>query len=253
MLFAVSVLLLGGFADPVLPVVQAQELTAQSRVLQILNAPSENTQQLNQLLEEGRKLVDSGDFRGAIIRYQEAASLEQNNPRIFSGIGYLQARQGNFLAAMEAYRKAIALAPNNADFHYALGYIMGNLGDNTGAATAYRRAIEVNRKHINAYLGLGVVLLRQGKYSDALWAYQRAVALNPNSARAYELKGAILARQGRSKEAIAAISHARNLYKRQGQTQGVERSEIALRELQLAKPESRGAGAARKHRRSVRS
>ena len=251
MLFAVSVLLLGGFADPVPPVAQAQELIAQSRVLQILNAPSENSQQLNQLLEEGRKLVDSGNFADAIIRYQEAAGLEQNNPRIFSGIGYLEARQGNFLAAMEAYRKAIALAPNNADFHYALGYVMGNLGDNTGAATAYRHAIEVNRKHMNAYLGLGVVLLRQGKYSDALWAYQKAVSLNPNSARAYELKGAILERQGRFKEAIAAVSHARNLYKHQGQTQGVERSEASLRELQMKKPESRDAGTVKKRKRSV--
>ena len=159
MLLAVSVLLLGGLTTIMPPAAQAQVLVAQStgNVVQ----SSYQKQQVNKLLEQGRKLVDIGDVSGAIALYGEAVSLEPKNPRIFSGIGYLQAYQGNYSAAAVAYRQAIALEPNNADFHYALAYSLGKLGENASAAQAYRRTIELEPNNLNAFLGLGVVLFRQ--------------------------------------------------------------------------------------------
>ena len=71
-------------------------------------------QQLNKLLEQGRKLVDAGNWSGAIALYQKAAKLEKNNPRIYSGIGYLQGLKGDFSAAAVAYRQAVALEPASA-------------------------------------------------------------------------------------------------------------------------------------------
>ncbi len=222
-LLAASVFLVGGLAATMPPVAQAQELLAPSSY--------QTSQQLNRLLATGRQLVDAGDFSDAIAFYQQAAILEPKNPRIYAGIGYLQARQRNFSAAAAAYRQAIALAPKDAHFQYALGYVLANAGDNAGAATAYLRAIQLNHKDINAYLGFGVVLFRQGKYNDALRAYQQVVAIAPNNARAYELRGAIFRQQGHSIEAIADLSRARNLYKRQGYIQGIQRVEAMLQEL----------------------
>jgi Flp pilus assembly protein TadD len=229
-LLAVSVFLLGGLATMIPPVAHAQE-----RVAPITGAPAsrpyQTSQQLNQLLDEGRNLVDAGDFSDAIVLYQQAATLAPKNSEIFSGIGYLQALQGNFPAATAAYRQAVALAPKNANFLYALGYSLGKSGDNAGAAAAYRRALQLNHKDINAYLGLGVVLFRQGKYNDALKVYQQVVAIAPNNPRAYELRGAILRQQGQSREAIAALSRARDLYKQEGYMGGVQRAEAMLQQL----------------------
>ncbi len=229
-LLAVSVFLLGGLGTIMPQFAQAQGLVAPS-IGAPASRPYQTNQQLNQLLEEGRKLVDARDFSDAIALYQQAAILEPKNPRIFSGIGYLQARQGNFPAAAAAYRQAVALAPKNAQFQYGLGYSLGKLGDNAGAAAAYLRTVQLNHKDINAFLGLGVVLFREGKYNDALRIYQNVVAITPNNARAYELRGAIFRQQGHSKEAIAALSHARDLYKRQGYMQGVQRAESVLHQL----------------------
>ena len=75
-----------------------------------------NNQELSRLLKEGRKLVDSGNFTGALALYQQAASLDSKNAKIFSGIGYLQARQGEFQAAADAYRQAVALDPKMLTF-----------------------------------------------------------------------------------------------------------------------------------------
>ncbi|MGH8002143.1 MAG: tetratricopeptide repeat protein, partial [Brasilonema sp.] len=83
---------------------------------------SRNDEQLSELLRRGREYVDAGDYANAIAIYRQAASLDEQNPKIFSGIGYLYARQGNFLEAVRAYQQALSLDPNNADFYYALGY-----------------------------------------------------------------------------------------------------------------------------------
>ncbi|HYX16987.1 MAG TPA: hypothetical protein VE944_22070, partial [Nostoc sp.] len=60
-----SVVLLGCFSLTIPSVVQAQVLVAQSK-----------NPELKQLLEEGRRLVDTGDYGGAIAVYQRAARLD---------------------------------------------------------------------------------------------------------------------------------------------------------------------------------
>jgi Flp pilus assembly protein TadD len=144
----VSVFLIGSIAVTMPPVTQAQ----------VSLMPHKSSPEVRQLLSEGRKLVDTGDYSGAIAVYQQAASLEPKNATIYSGIGYLYAQQGNFPSALAAYRRAVSLNPNNGDYQYALGYIDVNLGDTKAAKEAYRRAIQLNRSNVNAYLGLATAL-----------------------------------------------------------------------------------------------
>jgi len=84
---------------------------------------SSSGQQLAELLHKGSELVEAGDYSRALRIYQQALSLVRDNPRIYSGIGYLQALQGNFQDAVRAYQQAVTLDPNNADFHYALAIV----------------------------------------------------------------------------------------------------------------------------------
>jgi Flp pilus assembly protein TadD len=215
----VTFLLLGSFmATPV--VAEAKVLVAQA-----------NNSELKQLLEEGRKLVDAGDYSGAIATYQQASKLAPKNAKIHSGIGYLYAQQGNFPQALTAYRKAIALNPNNSDFYYAVGYIKGNMGDTKGAKEAYRRAIQLNRGHVNAYLGLGVTQAALGDYESAMWAYQQAMNLDRNNARTYELIGAMYKQRKQTKPASNSLQKARDLYRRGNDVESVDRVEAMLREL----------------------
>ncbi|NJO19886.1 MAG: tetratricopeptide repeat protein [Spirulinaceae cyanobacterium RM2_2_10] len=79
-----------------------------SREPRLISQAASRSQQLNTLLEQGRELADAGDYGRALTVYQQAAQLASDNARIFSGIGYLQARQRNFTAAVAAYQRAIA-------------------------------------------------------------------------------------------------------------------------------------------------
>lgn len=218
--FIVSVLLLGCCAATISPAAHAQVLLAQAR-----------TPEVKQLLEDGRRLVDAGDYNGAISIYQQAAGLEPKNAKIHSGIGYLYAQQGNFPAALTAYRRALGLDPNNGDFYYAVGYIKGNMGDTAGAKNAYRRSIQLNRNNVNAYLGLAVTQSRLGDYEAANWAYEQAISLDRNNAQTYELMGSMYKQRRQAKQASNLLNKARDLYQRRNDFDGVARVEALLRNL----------------------
>ncbi|RMG15143.1 MAG: tetratricopeptide repeat protein, partial [Cyanobacteria bacterium J055] len=138
------------FSAPILPEI-AQKNNLNST--QNNNADPE----LNDLLLEGRDLVDKGKFAEALAVYQQAETLDDENARIFSAIGYLEARQGNFQAAADAYKQAADMEPENSEFHYALGFTFANLEQYDEAAAAYQQAIQLNDDRVDAYLGLGVV------------------------------------------------------------------------------------------------
>ncbi len=180
--------------------------------------PQKNSN-LDALLRQGRELVDLGDYSKAIAIYQEAARLDRENPRIFSGIGYLEARQGNYQASVEFYQQAIDLEPNNADFQYALGYAMANLQNYPAAAAAYRRAAVLDRKNVNARIGLGVVLFQQKDYSGSFKAYQEAIALDPKSWQAYSSMGLVLIQQGNFASAVTVLQEAAELAPKQPSVQ----------------------------------
>ena len=198
----------------------------------ILVAQKKSTSQVRQLLNEGRRLVNSRDYNGAISVYKQAATLEPKNGSIFSGIGYLYAQQGNFSAALAAYRRAVALSPNNSDYHYAKGFISGNMGDNSKAKAAYRKAIQLNRNNVDAYLGLAAILLNLREFENAKWAFEQAIKIDPKNAQAHELKGVMLIKRGRSREAIAQLKKSLSLYETQKKWKGVRRVDSMLRDFQ---------------------
>jgi len=177
-------------------------------------APKSKSQQLNDLLKQARELADRGDYPGAIALYERAAQLEPKNPRIFSGIGYLQAIQENYPAAVTAYQQAIALSPRNPDFHYALGYSLARLGDYPNALAAYQAAVALKRNHVKAHLGIASVQLLQQNYDQALATYRQVLTIDARNQTAYEAIGSILLKQERFTEALNSLQKAADFFPR---------------------------------------
>jgi Flp pilus assembly protein TadD len=170
--FVFSLILIGNIATSIFPsMAQAQVLVAQRT----------SSSELKQLLNEGHRLIDVGDYNGAISIYQQAATIQPKNASIYSGIGFSYIRLGNFPAALASFRRAVELEPNNANYQYALGYVSGTLNDYPTAKEAYRRAIQANRGNVEAYIGLATILLRLGERNNAMWAYGEAAKLDPRN------------------------------------------------------------------------
>lgn len=163
-------------------------------------ASSQNPE-LQSLLRQGREYVDAGNYDKAIATYQQAATIDRDNARIFSGLGYLYTLQENFAAAQRSYQRAISLEPDNPSFYYALGYSLAQTGDNDNAIRAYYRATKLAPLELKYHQALAVVLLRDQDYSSAIAVYQRILALNPEDVTAQENLLTLLINQGRTDEA----------------------------------------------------
>ena len=132
--------------------------------------------QLSKLLNQGRKLVKAGEYEKALQVYQQAASIDRTNPKIFSGIGYLYASTKNYPEAAKAYEKAVALSPKNADFFYGLGYSLAQMGKDAQAIDTYQQALNLKPNNVESLLALGVLLLRNERYQEVETYYDRIVS-----------------------------------------------------------------------------
>lgn len=201
-------LLIGAAVSPMVffPAIALSEAVVEVKVHENTQVAQQSRRdQLRALLERGRKLAEAKQYEAATAVYQQAARLDENNAKIFSGIGYLEAQQGNYQAAVWAYRRAVELAPDNAEFYYALGHTLAKNQNYSDATTAYFRATELDPKRTEAYLGLGAVLLRQNDSAGALTIYQRLLTLEPNHPEANAIVGSLLVRQGNYPAAIAHL------------------------------------------------
>ena len=187
---------------------EKEALQKQSKAQQ-QKAEERRIEKLIELLEEGKELVKAKDFEGALWAYRQAAELEQEDPKIYSGIGFLHTKQGNFRNAAKAYQRAIALSPKTAAFHQALGFSLAQIGDYQGAATAYRQVRQLDPKNFDALLGLGAVLLKGGDLNAAAEIYREAIAFSPKNPTAHELLGTIYLQQERYADASDSLAKAR--------------------------------------------
>ncbi|MGB3206445.1 MAG: tetratricopeptide repeat protein, partial [Crinalium sp.] len=62
-------------------------------------------------------------------------------------------------------------------------------------------------------------------------SYKSLIEITPLNPQAYYKLAAALRKDNRKPEAIAALEKARDLYRSQGQSEGVQKAESALREL----------------------
>ncbi|MGB5636216.1 MAG: tetratricopeptide repeat protein [Waterburya sp.] len=167
-----------------------------------------NKVELNDLLLAGKQYVEKQNYDKALLTYKKAAALDQNNPEIFSGIGYVQTLRKDYAGATEAYQQAINLSPNNPKLHYALGFSLGSAGENLAAAAAYEQAIELEPDNLQNHLGLAVVLARAEEYDRAIAVYKHILTLAPDNEEAHKTASRILIEQQRYPEAIALLQQA---------------------------------------------
>ena len=165
-------------------------------------------ERLGELLREAQDQIDGRDYASAIAAYQQATQIDATNPRIYSGIGYLQIQQGNYQAAAAAYRQAIDLDPRNIPFRHGLAFSLVNAGALQEASAVYRELIRMAPTEVDAYLGLGTILLQQEDFAEALETYEQLADIAPNNVTVFEAIGNLYIRQERYDDARVAFEQA---------------------------------------------
>jgi len=79
--------------------------------------------------EEGLKLQEAGNYKGASEKYKRAVQTDATYAEAWSNLGYTYRKQGSFKKAVKAYKKAIKLSPNLAEAHEYLGEAYAEMGN----------------------------------------------------------------------------------------------------------------------------
>ena len=152
-------------------------------------------------LLKGKKLLERGDYAGAVAQFKTATSLLATNAQAWNYLGVAYQYAGQPTNAATAYQCALARDRDLMEAHYNLGclWLEQNKPDAAeGEFTAYtlRRP-----KAPEGWLKLGLAQLQSHDVTSAEKSFSTALYLNPNNAEALNGLGLARVERGRPREA----------------------------------------------------
>jgi len=140
-----------------------------------------NTENAMAELNEGDRLLESGNLEEAIAAYRHAIELNPDLSWSYHNLGEALGKLGQFEDAIAAFRRAIELNPDFSWSYHHLGDALDRQQQWEEAVVAFRRAIELNPEHFGSYVGLGQSLMKLGQLDETIVAYRRASELEPEA------------------------------------------------------------------------
>jgi tetratricopeptide (TPR) repeat protein len=127
-----------------------------------------------------------GDYKGALVDYSQAISI---NPKYSKAYAYRGDLRAFFLedleGAMSDYNQAILIDPKDPDNYINRGYFQQMKIAQSNALSDYNQAIALSPKYFRSYIYRGELKQIQQDYKGAESDYNQAIALEPRSSQAY--------------------------------------------------------------------
>ena len=155
---------------------------------------AENQADPASLMAQATEALNAGDLEKAAQCYQQAVSLDPNNPALRAGLGVALIRQASYAEAKTQLNRAILLDPANANTYYLLGNIAQKQGDLPAAIELYNEALELKPDLDDACGELTNALLASGRKEVAEAMLIAALAARPGSAQLHFILGTLYAR-----------------------------------------------------------
>ena len=166
------------------------------------------TQLDDNYFEKGLRLMETGDFAGAVALFDSAIKLGLGDiAEIYLCRGEALAALGRWEAAVESINAALEIEPYLAGAYYERGNIRVEQRAFDGAINDYTMAIHIEPEFEEAYFSRALAYEERKRYADAEADLTRTLDLNPNLLAAYEARGRARAAQFKFDEAIADLSY----------------------------------------------
>src|SRR5689334_20424631 len=108
------------------------------------------SEQAAALRESATKLVQAGDYTGAVGKLQEALSLDSQDGKAYGLLGICQARLGDLDAALHSLALAADLQPTDAPARYNLANALFQSNRMDEARRNVQQALSLQPDHENA-------------------------------------------------------------------------------------------------------
>ncbi len=157
---------------------------------------------------KGKKLLDGGDYAGAVAQLKIATSLLATNAQVWNYLGLAYHHAGQPADAVLAYQRALTLDRDLVEAHYNLGCLWLEQNKPDAARTEFT-AYTLRRSNVpEGWLKLGLAQLRAHELAAAEKSFTTALSLNPNNAEALNDLGLVQIQRGRPREAVQDFSAA---------------------------------------------
>ncbi|MDE2853998.1 MAG: tetratricopeptide repeat protein [Chloroflexota bacterium] len=157
--------------------------------------------------EQGLRLLEAGDFDGAVAMFDSAIKLGLGDlAEIYLCRGEALASLQRWDEALKSINAALEIEPYMAAAYYERGLIRGQQGEPDLAINDYTMAIHIEPEFEEAYFSRALAYEARKRYAEAEADLTRTLRLNKHELGAYEARGRVRAAQFKYDEAIADLS-----------------------------------------------
>jgi tetratricopeptide (TPR) repeat protein len=169
-------------------------------------AGCENAEQsANKYLENGKQLIESGDFVKARLEFKNALQIDPRLAEAYMQLALISEKEQEWAAMFSNLRAVVALRPNNTDAIVKLGQFYLFAGKLEDARAQADQALSLAPDSVDAVLLDASILLNSKNYADAMDRVDHALALDKQHVEAKSMKAIIWTRQGRVTDALNLI------------------------------------------------
>lgn len=165
-------------------------------------------QSLSQLLQEARRLAQSGRTAEAKALLTRVLQIEPRQPDALQLMGLIARREGQLAAALAWFNQSLAANHAQPNAHNNLGNVLKALNRLEEAIQAYREAVRQKPDYVDAWINLGLALAAVDKHEMAVKAYSQALFRQPSNARALNALGSSQRALGQHEKAVTTLSKA---------------------------------------------
>jgi len=159
-------------------------------------------------LLKGKKLLERGDYAGAVAQFKTATSLLTTNAQAWNYLGVACQYAGQPTNAVTAYKRALDLDRDLMEVHYNLGCLWLEQNKPDTAESEFTAYTLRRPKAPEGWLKLGLAQLQSHDLASAEKSFSTALYLSPNNAEALNGLGLARVERGRPREAAQFFAAA---------------------------------------------
>jgi tetratricopeptide (TPR) repeat protein len=159
-------------------------------------------------LLKGKKLLERGDYAGAVAQFKTATSLLATNAQAWNYLGVACQYASQPTNAVIAYQRALALNRDLMEVHYNLGCLWLEQNKPDAAQSEFTAYTLRRGKAPEGWLKLGLAQLQSHDVTSAEKSFSTALYLSPNNAEALNGLGLARVERGRPHDAAQFFAAA---------------------------------------------
>jgi tetratricopeptide (TPR) repeat protein len=159
-------------------------------------------------LLKGKKLLERGDYAGAVAQFKTATSLLGTNAQAWNYLGVACQYAGQPTNAVTAYKRALDLDRDLMEVHYNLGCLWLEQNKPEAAESEFTAYTLRRPKAPEGWLKLGLAQLQAHDVTTAEKNFSTALYLSPNNAEALNGLGLARVERGHPHEAAQFFAAA---------------------------------------------